>query len=63
MPDLKDIKNPLVGKDSRSLEVQFATVQGSMTLPFEDLSDGEKCFMICALVLAANSAYGPLVCY
>jgi ABC-type multidrug transport system ATPase subunit len=63
MPDLKDIKNPPVGKDSRSLVIQFSNNQGSMTLPFGDLSDGEKCFMICALVLAANDAYGPLLCF
>ena len=63
MPDLKDIRNPVVGKDSKSLTVQFYNEQGSLSLPFEDLSDGEKCFMICALVLAANDAYGPLVCF
>jgi ABC-type cobalamin/Fe3+-siderophores transport system ATPase subunit len=27
------------------------------------LSDGEKCFFICALVLAANAAYGPIFCF
>ena len=63
MPDLKDIKNPVVGTDSRSLIVQFSNDQGSVDLPFGDLSDGEKCFMICALVLAANNAYGPLLCF
>jgi ABC-type Mn2+/Zn2+ transport system ATPase subunit len=63
MPDLKDIKNPMVGKEARSLVVQFSTVQGSVTIPFVDLSDGEKCFMICALVLAANDAFNPLVCF
>lgn len=63
MPDLKDIKNPVVAKESRALEVQFATEQGSTAIPFSDLSDGEKCFMICAMVLAANSAYGPLLCF
>lgn len=63
MPDLQDIKNPTVGKDSRSLVVQFANDQRSVSLPFEDLSDGEKCFMICALVLAANDAYGPVLCF
>ncbi len=63
MPDLKDIKNPVVGKDAKSLVVQFASDQASMTLPFEDLSDGEKCFMICAMVLAANHAYGPVSCF
>ncbi len=63
MPDLKAIKNPPAGRDSRSLVVQFYNDQGSVDLPFEDLSDGEKCFMICALVLAANDAYGPLLCF
>lgn len=63
MPDFKDIKNPLIARDSRSLTVQFADGPRSMTVPFEDLSDGEKCFMICALVLAASNAYGPLFCF
>jgi predicted ATPase len=64
MPDLKDIKNPVIGKESRSLLVQFSNGQGSsMSVPFEDLSDGEKCFMICALVLASNQAYGPVLCF
>jgi ABC-type Mn2+/Zn2+ transport system ATPase subunit len=63
MPDLKDIKNPLVGTDSRSLLVDFSTDQGTLTLPFADLSDGEKCFMICALVFASNLANGPVLCF
>jgi predicted ATPase len=63
MPDLKDIKNPLVGREARSLVVQFSNDQGSLNLAFEDLADGEKCFMICALVLVANRAYGPLLCF
>jgi ABC-type Mn2+/Zn2+ transport system ATPase subunit len=63
MPDLKDIKNPVIGKDSRNLVVQFSTGEASVHIPFGDLSDGEKCFMICALVIAANEAYGPLLCF
>jgi len=63
MPDLRDIKNPADGKDSRSLVVQFANERRTLTVPFNELSDGEKCFMICALVLAANDAYGPLLCF
>ena len=31
MPDLKDIKNPMVGRESRSLVVQFSNDQGSLT--------------------------------
>lgn len=63
MPDLKDIKNPMIGPDSRSLVVQFSTNQESLSLPFSDLSDGEKCFMICALVIATKNAYQPVVCF
>jgi predicted ATPase len=63
MPDLADIKNPPSGKDSRSLMVQFSSGGPSLPLPFQDLSDGEKCFMICAVVLAANEAFGPLLCF
>jgi predicted ATPase len=63
MPDLKDIKNPIIGADSRSLIVQFSNNQGSLSLPFQYLSDGEKCFMICALVLAASKASDKLFCF
>ena len=63
MPDFQEIRNPIVGKDSRSLEVSFSKDRASLTIPFGELSDGEKCFMICALVLAANHAYGPLFCF
>src|SRR5262249_1423259 len=63
MPDIRDIKNPITGKDSKSLTLQFANGHEPVTIPFEDLSDGEKCFMICALVLAANTAYGPVACF
>ncbi|MEI9814175.1 MAG: AAA family ATPase [Acidobacteriota bacterium] len=63
MPDLQAITNPSVGKDARSLFVSFAAEKETIQIPFEDLSDGEKCFMICALVLAANHAYGPVFCF
>jgi len=63
MPDLEDITNPSVGTDSRSLFIQYSNDKGNLRLPFEDLSDGEKCFIISALVLAANKAYGPLLCF
>ena len=63
MPDLRDVQNPTVGPDSRSLNVQFATTLGSVKIPFADLSDGEKCFMVCSLVIAANATSGPTVCF
>jgi len=63
MPDLRDIKNERVGRDARSIVVQFSSDQGSLPLPFKDLSDGEKCFMVCAMTIAANNADGPIVCF
>lgn len=63
MPDFKDVKNPSTSQEHRRISVQFSTTQGSLSLPFADLSDGEKCFIICAVVLAAQKAYGPIVCF
>jgi len=63
MPDLMDIKNQVVSGESKNLSLQFSNNATSITFPFEDLSDGEKCFMIFALVIAANDAYGPLLCF
>lgn len=63
MPDLQDIKNPIIAKDSRSLEIHFNDDAGRMMLPFSLLSDGEKCMVIWSLVMAANEAYGPLFCF
>lgn len=63
MPDLKEIRNPPTGRASQSIEVHFASSAGNVGIPLEDLSDGEKCFLICAVVLAANEAYGPLICF
>jgi predicted ATPase len=63
LPELTDLRNPLVGRDRRSWEVTFSADSGALNLRFDDLSDGEKCFVVCAAVLAANRAYGPLLCF
>ncbi|HTT84560.1 MAG TPA: AAA family ATPase [Rhizomicrobium sp.] len=63
MPDFLDIQNPPVSTEFRTLIVQFSTISGTIRLGFNDLSDGEKCFIIYAMVIAANQAYGPLLCY
>lgn len=63
MDDFDDIKNPNTGKESRSLSVQFQLGSAILSLPFAALSDGEKCLFVCALVLASNMAYGPLLCF
>lgn len=63
MPDIHDIRNELVGRDSKSMSVCFGESRTKMNVYFKELSDGEKCFFLCAMVLAANKFYGPLLCF
>ena len=63
MPDFHSIKNTSFGKEAKSIVVKFSGNGGSIELSFDDLSDGEKCFFLCAIVLAANEYYGPLFCF
>lgn len=53
MPDIQDFLNELIGKDSKSMIVRFEANSANLNVEFKDLSDGEKCFFICAMVLAA----------
>lgn len=63
MPDIRDFQNELIGKDFKNMTVQFQANQANLHVDFKDLSDGEKCFFLCAAVLAANKFYGPLFCF
>lgn len=63
MPDLSDFKYESLGKESKRLVVQFKSEGNVLPLGFDDLSDGEKCFFLCATILAANQTYGPLFCF
>lgn len=53
LPDLKSFFRPTLGANARGLQLQFADATAALDLPFAALSDGEKCFFIGALVLAA----------
>ncbi len=64
MPDLEDIQNSPTGRETKELIVKFQkNGTNSFSVPFDDLSDGEKCFFLSAVVLAANKSYGPLFCF
>jgi ABC-type sugar transport system ATPase subunit len=63
MPDFNGMRNPLSPSGARSLSAYFELEKKSIETKFGCLSDGEKCFFICAAVVAANQAYGPLFCY
>lgn len=64
MPDFSAIKNPIFNAEgSRVLMVSFNNGQRSIELGFNELSDGEKCFVICALVLAMKHAFPATFCF
>ncbi len=63
MPDLADFRFERVGKEAKTLWVRFKSGQDQHELPFSALSDGEKCFFLCAVVLAANECDGPLLTF
>ena len=63
MPDIKDFRNEIIGKDFKRTIVRFEENNANLSIYFQDLSDGEKCFFLGAVVLAANEAYGPLFCF
>jgi predicted ATPase len=63
MPDIAEIRNDPAGKDTKSMNVHFSANAIGLIVNFDDLSDGEKCLFLCAVVLAANKVYGPLFCF
>jgi ABC-type cobalamin/Fe3+-siderophores transport system ATPase subunit len=63
MPDFREITNRDLGGETRRLEIHFLKDQRKAALALEDLSDGERCFIVFALTIAANTAYGPILCF
>lgn len=63
MPDLTSFRFERLGRDARALMVQFNQNQQSLELPLSALSDGEKCFFLSAVLLAANKVSGPLFAF
>jgi predicted ATPase len=63
LPDFHSVKNREIGEENKSVYVKFSTTQENSEFRIEELSDGEKCFFIYALAVAANEAYGPLLCF
>jgi hypothetical protein len=63
MPDLASFRFERLGRDTRALMVQFAQEQSSFELPISELSDGEKCFFLSAVLLAANQLKQPVFAF
>jgi len=63
IPDLKDFQNEIIGKETKNMLIRFQQGDTQMSVDFKALSDGEKCFFLCAVVLSASQRYGPLLCF
>lgn len=63
IPDFDSIENELIAKDARTITIQFKNDKSYFSIDFEKLSDGEKCFFIFAVLLAANNFYEPFFCF
>ena len=64
MPDFSSIENVDRGGSGTQLVVRFDSPDStrSLSLEFDSLSDGEKCFFLSAYVIASNSVGPPVVC-
>ncbi len=66
LPDLNQFRYVPTGRDTKTLMVGFHNPQTGkleMEHEFDVLSDGEKCFFVGAVLIAANKAYGPLLAF
>lgn len=63
MPDVALLRFEKLGRDSRALVVKFKAGPTEDEQPFDRLSDGEKCFFLSAVLLAANRWAGPLFAF
>lgn len=63
MPEFKKISIDILGRNVRGLSLEFQAEQQKLSVELSDLSDGEKCFLVAAMVMAANQCYGPLLCF
>lgn len=63
MPDVDLLRFEKLGRDTRALMVKFRSGTTEDEQPFDRLSDGEKCFFLSAVLLAANRWDGPLFAF
>lgn len=63
IPDLKGVRNPESSPGIRRLQLQFSNELRTATVPFKDLSSGEKCLFIGALVPASLEVQGSAFCF
>jgi len=65
IPDLASFENELRGEKGKQLVVKFEKVgfDQPLKIDFGRLSDGEKCFFLSAVIVAANTMNSPVFCF
>lgn len=63
--DFESFENVARGPNGRHLRVTFTREQPTqgVTLDFDQLSDGEKCYFLSAAIVAANKVRAPVFCF
>jgi predicted ATPase len=64
IPDLESFENVPRGEKGKQLLVKFEQEESkrSLAVDFKQLSDGEKCFFLSALIVASNKVSEPVFC-
>jgi ABC-type Mn2+/Zn2+ transport system ATPase subunit len=62
MPDFEKITNPKTSDSSNKIMITFKDKNKILEISFENLSHGEKCFVVAALLLATHQEYPDIFC-
>ena len=62
LPDMELFRFEKIGRDQKGLLVKFKSDK-AFELRFDQLSDGEKCFFLAAVLIAANRWNGPVFAF
>lgn len=63
MQDFHSLQFERVGPEARVMWAKFSGDNNEIKFKLNELSSGEKCFVLSAVLLAANEASGPLFCF
>jgi len=63
MPDFLDFRNKRISDTVTAFVVRFGDEKEQLEVDFKEISDGEKCFFVCATVIAMNELSGPRFCF
>jgi predicted ATPase len=63
LPGFEDILNVRIAEKAKSIHLKFRDAETAIQIPLAAMSDGEKCFVLASVVLAAKEVKGNLTCF